>query len=350
MTVYKIIFKGEITNESNRPKIEKALAAFFKIPIEKASVLFNGNSFALKKGLEVDQAISLQQKLSTIGIMTHLIKEEVVVDDITTQTKADVNEQLDNDDDSAELGLGSIDVDDKLKEKFKLALQIERGELPDNLGEKIKCYVKNFNLWAFFLAVPYLLYKRLWAALFIYITLIFSVDIFLVATREIHGKLSPFTGVSIAAGIYLGHCFYRIQYYSLVKTEHPWSMALSYVKVKGAICLTILVGYFSLLNYSFFPEDTSGVWYSESLKQEVTIDLIGSKKNIVIGNKAVYPVKKIHGSIFAQTLSVTTCNLGDCKNKVKWLLEKESYGLFDFGVVISVQGGEREELDWVREL
>jgi hypothetical protein len=89
VAVYKIIFKGEVTSDGNRVKIEAALAKFFKIPVEKASVLFNGKAYALKKGLEVDKAISMQQKFSKIGVVTHLVKEEVVVEDITTQEPVD---------------------------------------------------------------------------------------------------------------------------------------------------------------------------------------------------------------------------------------------------------------------
>jgi hypothetical protein len=89
VAVYKIIFKGEITSNGNKVKIEAALATFFKIPVDKASVLFNGKSYALKKGLEVDKAITMQQKFSKIGVVTHLVKEEVVVEDITTQEPVD---------------------------------------------------------------------------------------------------------------------------------------------------------------------------------------------------------------------------------------------------------------------
>ncbi len=85
VAVYKIIFKGEITNEGNRGKIEAALAKFFKIPVEKASVLFNGKSYALKKGLTEDAAELMQKKFKAIGVVSHLIKEENVTDEITSQ-------------------------------------------------------------------------------------------------------------------------------------------------------------------------------------------------------------------------------------------------------------------------
>lgn len=90
MSEYKIIFKGEITNESNRPKIELALAKFFKIPSEKASNLFNGKSYALKKGLTLNSAEQMQTKFKSIGVITHLIKEDRVVEGISSQESVEV--------------------------------------------------------------------------------------------------------------------------------------------------------------------------------------------------------------------------------------------------------------------
>jgi hypothetical protein len=39
VAVYKIIFKGEVTSDGDRVKIEAAIAKFVKIPVDKASVL-----------------------------------------------------------------------------------------------------------------------------------------------------------------------------------------------------------------------------------------------------------------------------------------------------------------------
>ncbi|MBL4941911.1 MAG: hypothetical protein JKY81_09635 [Colwellia sp.] len=88
MATYKIIFKGEICENSDRDKIELVLAKFFKIPVAKANKLFNGNAYALKKGIDVDDAIAMQQKLLGIGVITRLIKEETLASDITYQTPA----------------------------------------------------------------------------------------------------------------------------------------------------------------------------------------------------------------------------------------------------------------------
>lgn len=86
MAVYKIIFKGEITNEGNRRKIEASLAKFFKIPVEKAATLFNGKPYALKQGLTLEVAEVMQQKFKNIGVVSHLIKEENITDEITSQS------------------------------------------------------------------------------------------------------------------------------------------------------------------------------------------------------------------------------------------------------------------------
>jgi hypothetical protein len=88
VATYKIIFKGEICENSDRGKIDILLAKFFKIPVAKANKLFNGNAYALKKGLDVDNAIAMQQKLLGIGVITRLIKEETLASDITYQESA----------------------------------------------------------------------------------------------------------------------------------------------------------------------------------------------------------------------------------------------------------------------
>ena len=93
MSEYKIIFKGEITNESNRPKIELALAKFFKIPSEKASGLFNGKSYALKKGLTLNSAEQMQTKFKSIGVVTHLIKEDSVTEGISSQVPVELTRE-----------------------------------------------------------------------------------------------------------------------------------------------------------------------------------------------------------------------------------------------------------------
>lgn len=85
VATYKVIFRGEISESSDRGKIEPVLAKFFKIPVAKANLLFNGKAYALKKGLDVDNAIAVQQKLLGIGVITRLIREETLVDDITYQ-------------------------------------------------------------------------------------------------------------------------------------------------------------------------------------------------------------------------------------------------------------------------
>jgi hypothetical protein len=88
VATYKIIFKGEICENSDRGKVELVLSKFFKIPVAKANKLFNGNAYALKKGIDVDDAIAMQQKLLGIGVITRLIKEETLASDITYQAPA----------------------------------------------------------------------------------------------------------------------------------------------------------------------------------------------------------------------------------------------------------------------
>ena len=72
-------------SSSSRWELREKGKKFFKIPSEKASGLFNGKSYALKKGLTLNAAEQMQTKFKSIGVVTHLIKEEKVVKDISSQ-------------------------------------------------------------------------------------------------------------------------------------------------------------------------------------------------------------------------------------------------------------------------
>jgi hypothetical protein len=89
MESYKIIFKGEVIKEENRLKIESALANYFKLPQDKAHILFNGKSYSLKKGLSMNAATDISNKFKLIGVKTYLIEEKEVLDNISTRQSVD---------------------------------------------------------------------------------------------------------------------------------------------------------------------------------------------------------------------------------------------------------------------
>ncbi|MEI6894960.1 MAG: hypothetical protein V5789_10120 [Colwellia sp.] len=115
MAVYKIIFKGEIKNERYRSKTEAALAKLFNINAAKASVLFNGKSYALKKGLTQGAAELMQRKLNQIGVVSYLIREETITDEITCQSNMAVKNKSEGEPQNKKstcLDCGSTDIMD----------------------------------------------------------------------------------------------------------------------------------------------------------------------------------------------------------------------------------------------
>lgn len=136
MSEYKIIFKGEITSESNREKIEPALAKFFNIPAEKASGLFNGKAYALKKGLTLNASELMQTKFKNIGVITHLIKEDSVADGISSQERIEKNEgeASNNNEKYICMDCGSLNVqrqacEDQIKQQTKKAEHVDINKI-----------------------------------------------------------------------------------------------------------------------------------------------------------------------------------------------------------------------------
>lgn len=85
MESYKIIFKGLISEGKDTVKIGKILAKFLKLPESKADQLFNGKAYALKKNLNHEKAHQVQDKLSSIGIITEIVKEVSISDTVSFQ-------------------------------------------------------------------------------------------------------------------------------------------------------------------------------------------------------------------------------------------------------------------------
>ncbi|RTR40281.1 hypothetical protein EKG38_06080 [Shewanella canadensis] len=85
METYKIIFKGRTVEGKDTVKIGILLAKFLKLPESKASQLFNGKSYALKKKLDHEKAKQVKSKLSSIGIITEIVKEVSISEDVSFQ-------------------------------------------------------------------------------------------------------------------------------------------------------------------------------------------------------------------------------------------------------------------------
>jgi len=82
---YKIIFKGDVSENGDKVKIGKSLSKFLGIPEEKSHLLFNGKAYAIKKKLSYEKAEAIKQKLNSLGILVTVIKEQIIEGDISTQ-------------------------------------------------------------------------------------------------------------------------------------------------------------------------------------------------------------------------------------------------------------------------
>jgi hypothetical protein len=76
MDSYKVTFKGQLIEGVERDKIGLSLAKFLKLPESKAELLFNGKTYIIKKGLNLEKAKLVQSKLKSVGVITNYSKEE----------------------------------------------------------------------------------------------------------------------------------------------------------------------------------------------------------------------------------------------------------------------------------
>lgn len=344
---YKVVFKGEITNESNREKIEAALAKFFKLPIEKASLLFNGKSYLLKHGLTQSQAETIQAKFKAIGIVTYLIKEEKIIEDISSQIAVEP--------DANASSSQAAEPEDKKQaywdEKFRVALQIERGEYPEGLGDKCKLWWQNFNFYAWLFGPLYLLYKRAWAVFFQYISIFALFSLLLFTRYDAVGKEWP-VFIYFTFPLLLGHYFNRLYYYSKNISKHPEHPNAKAAKpivlaVMTTVCFSIA---WYGTNKTFFPEELAGVWYSPKLGQEITFDM--TKRQVILGNSMVYKVRYMTNSLLKSKLFLhTKLANGHQDNQQMWKVSRidESFG-GDFTIEIEIFGETLDDVEFVREL
>lgn len=91
MNSYKIVFRGEVKSGFSKESRVPMLCKFLNVPIEKGDLLFSGKSFALKKGVEREKALKIYNALDKLGIVTHLIGEENITEEISSQEESSIS-------------------------------------------------------------------------------------------------------------------------------------------------------------------------------------------------------------------------------------------------------------------
>ncbi|MFD2165173.1 DUF2628 domain-containing protein [Thalassotalea euphylliae] len=379
MSEYKIIFKGEITNEANRPKIEAALAKFLKIPEGKISTLFSGKSFALKKGLTLDVAKEMKSKFRAIGIVTYLMKEESLAEGVSSQETVKHDESTPCvkekhvclDCGSSNTGLKRIEIEDgdlnSVKgsdasrendsywaERYRIGLQLDSGEMPEGWMSKVKLYLKNFNIYAFLFGIFYILYKRSWAVSFFYLTCTSLLDLWLFMKFDMVAKNYPFLLILALYRIALGHYFNRLHYFALhheAPKDNKWVKSLSHVKGIIALGITSYLAFISVSLNTFTPENASGVWYSAKANEHIKLDF--SNKVITLANGVTFNPVLIKNSVMSDkfTFKTNSQNGGEI-NTTTWRVHRTNFNFFnnEYNLKIDVGGKVLDDLVWVEDI
>ncbi len=93
MDKYKLIFRGQLKEGKDQAAIGRFLCKFLGIAETNAEKLFSGRAYALKSNLPQQQAYDLQGKLNQAGILTDVIREKPLQNDVTYQEKVIQTEQ-----------------------------------------------------------------------------------------------------------------------------------------------------------------------------------------------------------------------------------------------------------------
>lgn len=93
MDKYKLIFRGQLKEGKDQAAIGRFLCKFLAIAETNAEKLFSGRAYALKSNLLQQQAYELQGKLNQAGILTDVIREKPLQNDVTYQEKVIQTEQ-----------------------------------------------------------------------------------------------------------------------------------------------------------------------------------------------------------------------------------------------------------------
>lgn len=85
MEKYKLIFSGQIKPDKQKDVLGRFLCKFLNISESNIDKLFSGRSFALRSNLSQQNVYELQAKLEQAGILTNVIREQQLEEEVTFQ-------------------------------------------------------------------------------------------------------------------------------------------------------------------------------------------------------------------------------------------------------------------------
>lgn len=85
MDKYKLIFSGQIKPDKQKDVLGRFLCKFLNISESNIDKLFSGRSFALRSNLSQQNVYELQAKLEQAGILTKVIREQQLEEEVTFQ-------------------------------------------------------------------------------------------------------------------------------------------------------------------------------------------------------------------------------------------------------------------------
>jgi len=349
MTVYKIIFKGEITDQKRMESIGRGLAKFLKIPEDKFHLLFSGKTIALKKGLSEEAANMLHAKLLKAGVITYIKVEKVAA----PTSKAKINHKqpakpaVNKSSDKSQASTEPLST--TWQERFEVLQRHEKGGVKLTFKDN---QVININMLALIFGPLYYFAKGMWVkgayllgTLFIFYGLI---------------SLAAESGGKVTTGLLVGPYFVIMtlanrDYYRHVKYgEKIWRWMPNWCKSPFAVVPTVLSTclLWVLLSYnfdSFTLDDMSGVWLAESDSAMVAVDLVSTDKSITI-NGSKFPIRQV--LVDSNDSSIVSIEVEWVQGQLPiWTLSKieaDESGSFYLG--LTLHNGITDELSFVRGL
>lgn len=363
MTSYKIIFKGEVCENSDRGKIETVLAKFFKIPVAKANKLFNGNAYALKKGIDVDDAIAMQQKLLGIGVITRLIKEETLASDITYQTSepasmAEESKKPKGETSADTTSEGKAQKKDDISElsrawQMRFALLEKFSEESSKLSVKERVLMQ-FNFFALLFGPFYYLFKGMKV----------KGLLFLSGIMCFHGILliAETNGSEVKQGLYIissnffpmlfaNEDYYRhVRYKETIWEKFPKILTKPFITMPALLCSFMFIAFALSYAFSGFSTmyDVSGVWRGDSDGAMVMIDLSNASNKSISVNGNQYLINDINVDENDEIISMQVN--GANGSHVTWTLRKFESEDGSFYINLTLPNGVQDTLSFVREL
>ncbi len=396
MESYKVIFQGRIGEGKDTIKIGVLLAQFLKLPESKAEQLFNGKAYALKKNLNHEKAKQVQSKLSSIGIITEIIKEISISEDVSFQeglktdsTSADFETSVDgkkcckhcgsnleqeikskNDSLNSERdklsNIEANEVSEKWNEKFALIRKIggekkfiyEAKSTPEykSLNFKDK-YKISFNILAALFGPLYYFFKKMWLKGFVILAGIWILSACLTLIESLIGTTLPPSLYWIPGAILCGQLA-NYDYYRLINhNETTWNNVPSFLKSTiGTTAFT--VGALVLLfgSITLTPEyqkeidqqtlvDVSGVWRGNSDGAMITIKVTGKDKVLDINGRVIpVTIDSIDTENSIISLGVRQANGASLSWSLRQLFDENG----SFTLEMTLHDGTQDELSYIR--